>query len=65
MTSFKIFLKVETVFFYKNSCKPIVSIIWHRDFLIPIFTTGCCKSLIFQTMNSVRLNSLSLTFNKV
>ena len=34
----------------------------NSDFLIPIFASLCCRPLIFQTINSVRLNSLSLKY---
>ena len=30
-----------------------------------IFSTRCCRPLIFQTMNSVRSNSLSLKYQKL
>ena len=36
----------------------------NSDFLIPFFATQCCRPLVFQTMNSVRSNNLSLKYQR-
>ena len=46
---------------FKIECK-LSAVVGHFYIEIPLKETQCCKPLIFQTINSVRSNNLSLKY---